>query len=422
MTGSRQTPSSPPAAPAHAGPARRRRAGRCRRRLRACSARWPRRSARCRRPASRSAPRPGRCRTISAWPARPPASCPASGLQPNGGEFRFADFLDAGRGMRGRRSGSAATCPPAPAPATRPPAAVAEVFPAIEIVEKRYDDLAELGTPTLIADQVFHAAGVLGAPAAGWRGARPRRDARADSSSTASCAARASGADLLGHPLEALAWLAGSGAARGLRRAAGGPGGLPRLRHAADLAGGRADGRRGRGGFRPARPARAALRADRTASQGRALTRLRAGCLGRHRADATLLRQNGARDGNAMRTADLEHPDRRPAARPVARGAAPRRGNPRRACRGCWRRKWSSGTLTRPRRPGCAPAVRRRGAGHQSGRLRAGRPCVSHADTAVTSSGRVICPAGAGSTIRPITHPAWRRATGRPAPPAATPP
>ena len=35
--------------------------------------------------------------------------------------------------------------------------AVAEVHPAIEVVEKRYPDLAALGTPTLIADQVFMA-------------------------------------------------------------------------------------------------------------------------------------------------------------------------------------------------------------------------------------------------------------------------
>lgn len=91
-------------------------------------------------------------------------------------------------------------------------AAVAEVFPAIEIVEKRYGDLAELGTPTLIADQVFHASGVLGRPVADWRtldlGAM-RGELFVDGASRGA----GHGRDLLGHPMEALAWLAGSGAA-----------------------------------------------------------------------------------------------------------------------------------------------------------------------------------------------------------------
>ena len=91
-------------------------------------------------------------------------------------------------------------------------AAVAEVFAAIEIVEKRYGDLAELGTPTLIADQVFHASGVLGAPAANWRAldlGAMRGEIFVDGASRGV----GHGRDLLGHPFEALAWLAGSGAA-----------------------------------------------------------------------------------------------------------------------------------------------------------------------------------------------------------------
>ncbi len=92
-------------------------------------------------------------------------------------------------------------------------AAVAEVFPAIEVVEKRYDDLAALGTPTLIADQVFHAAGVLGRPATGWRDldlGAVRGRMRVDGA----LRGEGVGADLLGHPFQALAWLAASGAAR----------------------------------------------------------------------------------------------------------------------------------------------------------------------------------------------------------------
>lgn len=96
-------------------------------------------------------------------------------------------------------------------------AAVGEVFAAIEIVENRYGpppagDLKAVGTATLIADQVYHAGAVLGAPAAGWR----RLDLAAIAGRiTVDGRERGAGhgADLLGHPLQALAWLAGSNAA-----------------------------------------------------------------------------------------------------------------------------------------------------------------------------------------------------------------
>ena len=90
-------------------------------------------------------------------------------------------------------------------------------------MEKRYPaDLATLGTPTLIADQVFHAAALMGAPVSDWRAldlGAARGELRVDGAAKAS----GHGRDLLGHPFEALAWLAGSGAAEvfgGLRRPA----------------------------------------------------------------------------------------------------------------------------------------------------------------------------------------------------------
>ena len=70
-------------------------------------------------------------------------------------------------------------------------------------------DLKAVGTPTLIADQVYHRAAILGAAPADWRAldlqAIPGRI-------TVDGAERGSGrgADLLGHPLAALAWLAAS--------------------------------------------------------------------------------------------------------------------------------------------------------------------------------------------------------------------
>jgi len=137
---------------------------------------------------------------------------PKASLNPSGTEFRFADFLNPGVECEiGIRLGS--DLPAGPTTRAQAAAAVAEVFPAIEIVEKRYGDLALLGTPTLIADQVFHASGVLGAPVAGWRdldlGA-----AKGTFHVGGKVVGSGHGRDLLGHPMEALAWLAASGAAR----------------------------------------------------------------------------------------------------------------------------------------------------------------------------------------------------------------
>lgn len=135
----------------------------------------------------------------------------AETLQQGAGRFRFADLIAPGVECEvGLRLG--ADLPPGPCSRAEAAAAVAEVFAAIEIVEKRYIDLAELGTPTLIADQVFHRAGVLGAPAAGWREAdlgAIRGRIRVDGA----LRGEGVGADLLGHPFAALAWLAGSQAA-----------------------------------------------------------------------------------------------------------------------------------------------------------------------------------------------------------------
>jgi 2-keto-4-pentenoate hydratase len=137
---------------------------------------------------------------------------PADGLQQVAGRFRFADLIAPGVECEvGLRLG--ADLPAGPCTRDQAAAVVSEVFAAIEIVEKRYSDLAELGTPTLIADQVFHRAGVLGPPAAGWREA-DLGAIRGRLSVDGALRGEGAGADLLGHPFEALAWLAGSPAAR----------------------------------------------------------------------------------------------------------------------------------------------------------------------------------------------------------------
>jgi 2-keto-4-pentenoate hydratase len=133
---------------------------------------------------------------------------PKAGLRASPATARYADYVDPGVecevGLRLARD-------IAPGPCTRADAeaAVGEVFAAMEIVDRRYGDLAVLGTPTLIADQVFHAGGVLGTPVADWRSI-DLGATRGRLSVNGEVKAEGIGADLLGHPFEALAWLAAS--------------------------------------------------------------------------------------------------------------------------------------------------------------------------------------------------------------------
>ncbi len=89
-------------------------------------------------------------------------------------------------------------------------AAVGDFFAGIEIVENRYGDLKQLGTPTLLADQMYHCAAVIGdRHGVDWRaldiGALRGRISLDDGTADAGVTT-----DLLGHPLNGLAWLAGS--------------------------------------------------------------------------------------------------------------------------------------------------------------------------------------------------------------------
>ncbi len=137
---------------------------------------------------------------------------PRENLRPDGAALRFADFIGVGVECEvGVRLGR--DLPFGPCTREQAAAAVESAHPAIEVVEKRYPaDLAALGTPTLIADQVFHAAGLMGEPVPDWRSVdlgAARGELRVDGAVKGT----GHGRDLLGHPLEALAWLAGSGAA-----------------------------------------------------------------------------------------------------------------------------------------------------------------------------------------------------------------
>lgn len=93
--------------------------------------------------------------------------------------------------------------------------AVHAVMVAMEIVDDRYRDYGTLGVPTLIGDDFFDSGCVLGEPVTDWR----ELDLSSLSGSTwinDKEAGRGNGALIMGHPLEALAWLAQSRAARGM--------------------------------------------------------------------------------------------------------------------------------------------------------------------------------------------------------------
>jgi 2-keto-4-pentenoate hydratase len=86
--------------------------------------------------------------------------------------------------------------------------------PAIEVVDDRYEKWETLGAPTLIADDFFAAACVIGAPLA--RIAAPELlSVTGRALINGAEAGRGTGADVLGDPHHALAWLANHLASEG---------------------------------------------------------------------------------------------------------------------------------------------------------------------------------------------------------------
>ena len=116
----------------------------------------------------------------------------------------------------------AADLPAQQAPFTRDAVtrAVGAVVAGMEIVDDRYVDYKTLDTPTLIADDFFDAGCVLGEPVADWR------SLDLPSLIGVTCingveVGRGRGSDVMGHPCEALAWLANTLARRGRSLRAG---------------------------------------------------------------------------------------------------------------------------------------------------------------------------------------------------------
>ncbi len=129
-------------------------------------------------------------------------------------DLRFADFIRPGVECEVAVR-LAADLPPGPCSQAQALAAVGDFVAGIEIVENRYGDVKALGSPTLLADQMYHAAAVIGGHGGiDWRGldigalrGRIRLDGGSADGSTAD---EGITSDLLGHPLNGLALLAAS--------------------------------------------------------------------------------------------------------------------------------------------------------------------------------------------------------------------
>ena len=85
--------------------------------------------------------------------------------------------------------------------------AVSALMGAIELVDDRYENYPALSAPTLIADDFFNAGVVLGREVSDWR-ALDLAALRGTLFIDGEAHSTGLGEDILGHPMEALAWLA----------------------------------------------------------------------------------------------------------------------------------------------------------------------------------------------------------------------
>jgi 2-keto-4-pentenoate hydratase len=132
-----------------------------------------------------------------------------AGLHASGANLRFEDFQKPGVECE-LVARLAADLPPGPCSLEQAAAAVGELVCGIEVVEGRYIDVLAIGVPTMVADQMFHAAAVLGAQGdVDWRGLDLVALA-GGISIDGEPQGGGVGGDLLGHPLNSLRWLAGS--------------------------------------------------------------------------------------------------------------------------------------------------------------------------------------------------------------------
>jgi len=132
----------------------------------------------------------------------------ANGVHDSGVSLPHRDFVRVGVECEiAVRLGSDLPASHAPFTAETAAKAVEAYHPAIEIVDERYVDWQTLGAPTLIADDFYAAGCVLGKPVA--RSATPDLlELVGRAIVNGAEAGRGTGADVLGHPRNPLAWLA----------------------------------------------------------------------------------------------------------------------------------------------------------------------------------------------------------------------
>ncbi|WP_213770199.1 fumarylacetoacetate hydrolase family protein [Bradyrhizobium sp. dw_78] len=132
----------------------------------------------------------------------------ASGVHDSGVALRHGDFVRVGVECEiAVRLGQDLSPSQAPFTAETVAKAVEAYHPSIEIVDERYVDWQTIGAPTLVADDFYAAGCVLGKPVA--RSAAPDLlDVAGRAIVNGSEVSRGTGADVLGHPHNPLAWLA----------------------------------------------------------------------------------------------------------------------------------------------------------------------------------------------------------------------
>jgi 2-oxo-3-hexenedioate decarboxylase/2-keto-4-pentenoate hydratase len=145
----------------------------------------------------------------------------AGGMHDSGASLRHGDYVRVGVECEiGIRLGRDLADSGEPFTADTIVDAIDAYLPAIEIVDDRYADWRTIGAPTLIADDFFAAGCVLGDPL-------PRAmpldllDVVGRAMIDGAEAGRGTGADVLGHPHHALAWLANHLAGQGKTLRAG---------------------------------------------------------------------------------------------------------------------------------------------------------------------------------------------------------
>jgi len=139
----------------------------------------------------------------------------ARGVRESGAALRAADFVRVGVECEiAVRLDRDLAADAAPFTAEGVAAAIGACHPAIEIVDDRYVHWESLGAPTLIADDFFAAGSVLGQPVP-RAGLPDLARVRERAFINGEVAGEGTGADVLGHPHYALAWLANHLAAEG---------------------------------------------------------------------------------------------------------------------------------------------------------------------------------------------------------------